>query len=110
MNRAVTGRIRRRLFLTRIVNATKAGRPVPVSPDGDQTILARRVLRIRGDTGTVTEKRFDLSNRESMLLTLRPVPFTPIEPADPQIHHTARYTNVYTLVKRNARSHARLIS
>ena len=44
-------------------------------------------------------KGFDLRNRKAMLLTLRPVPFIPIEPTDPQIHHSANYTNVYTFVK-----------
>jgi len=48
-----------------------------------QAILVRRVFRIGGDSGTVGEKGFDPRNRKAMPLTLRAVPFIPIEPAKP---------------------------
>ena len=54
---------------------------------------------IRGNAGTVGKECFDLRNRKAVLLTLRPVPSIPIEPADPQLHHFGIYTNVYTFVK-----------
>lgn len=66
------------------------------SPNGDETILRRRVLGIRSNAETVSEKGLDLCDRKAMFLTLRPVPFISIEPADSQIHHHATYTNVYT--------------
>ena len=97
MNRAVTGRMKRRLFLTR--ERYENGPSCTCSPHSDQTILVRRVFRIGGNAGTVGEKGFDLRNRKAMLLTLRPVTFIPIEPTDPQIHHSATYTNVYTFIK-----------
>jgi len=51
--------------------------PPCYSPDRDETIFIRRMFVIRRNAGAVGKKGFDLLNRKSVFLALRPVSLNP---------------------------------